>query len=72
MNENNIPKDILKDLQYICELHEHAVCNHNKCREFSEIFSELLVKLEGMKFYQIADIFMSILMNCKPKAAFHF
>jgi hypothetical protein len=71
MIENNTPTDILKDLQYICQLHEHAVCNHDKCRGFSEILSELFVKLGDVKFYQTADRLMSILINCKPKEALH-
>jgi len=71
MIENNVPKEILKDLQHVCQLHEQAVCNHDKCREFSEILSELLVRLEDMKFYQTADRLMSILINCKPKEASH-
>ncbi len=71
MIENNIPNEILKDLQHLCQLHQQAVCNHDKCRGFSEILSELLVRLEDMKFYQTADRLMSILINCKPKEASH-
>ncbi len=67
----NIPKEIVKDLQSVCQLHEQAVCNHDKCREFSESLSGLLVRLEDMKFYRIADRLMSILLNCKPKEASH-
>ncbi len=69
--ETNIPKEIMKDLQSVCQLHEQAVCNHDKCREFSESLSELLIRLEDIKFYQIADRLMSILLNCKPKEASH-
>ena len=71
MVETNIPKEIIKDLQSVCQLHEQAVCNHDKCREFSESLSELLIRLEDIKFYQIADRLMSILLNCKPKEASH-
>ena len=71
MIENNIPNYILKNLQYICQLHEHAVLEDYKCKEFSEILSELLVKLGDVKFYQTADILMSILINCKPTEASH-
>lgn len=67
----NIPREIVKDLQSVCQLHEQAVCNHDKCREFSERLSGLLVRLEDMKFYRIADRLMSILLNRKPKEAFH-
>ncbi len=68
---DNVPKDIVKDLQFVCQLHEQAVCNHDKCREFSERLSGLLVKLEDMKFYRLADRLMSILLNCNPKEASH-
>lgn len=51
----NVSKEIVKDLQHMCQLHEQAVCNHDKCREFSEGLSKLLVRLEDMKFYRTAD-----------------
>jgi hypothetical protein len=67
----NIPEEIVKDLQSVCQLHQQAVCNHDKCREFSESLSGLLVKLEDMKYYRMADRAMSILLSCKPKEASH-
>jgi hypothetical protein len=67
----SIPIETVKDLQSVCQLHEQAICNHDKCREFSESLSGLLVRLEDMKFYRIADRLMSILLNCKPKEASH-
>ena len=70
-DENNIPKEIVKDLQHLCQLYGQAVCNRDKCREFSEILSELLLRLENMKFCKPADRLMSILMNWKPKEASH-
>lgn len=71
MIEKNLPGEVVKDLKSVCELHEQAVCNHEKCREFSENLSELLVRLEDMKFYGTADRLMSVLINCKPKEASH-
>jgi len=71
MIEKNIPGEIVKGLQSVCHLHELAVCNHEKCREFSDNLSQLLVMLEDMKFYGTADRLMSILINCKPKEASH-
>lgn len=67
----SIPSEIIKDLQSVCQLHEQAVCNHDKCREFSESLSGLLIRLEDLKFYRTADRLMSILINCKPKEASH-
>jgi len=66
-----IPEDVVKDLQLLCQLHEQAVCNHEKCREFSERLSDLLMTLEDMEFYRLADRLMSVLLNCKPKEASH-
>jgi hypothetical protein len=66
-----IPEDVIKDLEFLCQLHEQAVCDHDKCREFSENLSELLIRLEDMEFYRSADRIMSILLNCKPKEASH-
>ena len=71
MIENDILRDILKDLHYICQLHEQAIYNHDKCREFSEILSELLIRLEDMKFYQPTYILTNIPINCKPTEALH-
>lgn len=71
MVETNIPKEIINDLQSACRLHEEAICNHDKCREFSESLSSLLIRLEDIKLYRMADRLMSILLNCKPKEASH-
>jgi hypothetical protein len=71
MIEKNIPSDIVRNLQNICKLHEQAVCNYEKCREFSENLSDLLIRLEDMKFYGTADRLMSVLIYCKPKEASH-
>jgi hypothetical protein len=69
--ETNFPEEIIKDLQSVCRLHEEAVCNHDKCREFSESLSALLIRFEDLKLYRMADRLMSILLNCKPKEASH-
>jgi hypothetical protein len=71
MVNKNLPIDIINNLQSISQLHEQAVCNHDKCREFSDNLSEFLVRLEDMKFYRTADRLMSVLLNCKPKEASH-
>ncbi|MGB9928183.1 MAG: hypothetical protein ACPK85_07220 [Methanosarcina sp.] len=71
MIEKNIPCELIKEIEDVCRLHERAVCNHDKCREFSENLSDLLIRLEDMKFYRAADKLMSVLINCKPKEASH-
>jgi hypothetical protein len=69
--DKDIPKDLVEELLSICRLHEQAVCDYNKCREFSERLSDLLMTLEDMEFCRLADRLMSILLNCKPKEASH-
>jgi hypothetical protein len=71
MVDKNLPNDIVKNLQSVSQLHEQAVCNYDKCKEFSGRLSELLIRLEDMKYYRTADRLMSILLNCKPKEASH-
>ena len=71
MFEKNIPNKVIQDLDSISHLHEQAVSNHDKCREFSEKLSDFVIRLEDLKLYRTADKLMSILINCKPKEASH-
>jgi len=66
-----LPREVIEELERVSRLHEQAVCDHEKCREFSENLSDILVRLEDMKFYKTADRLMSVLINCKPKEASH-
>jgi hypothetical protein len=66
-----LPSELIKELECVGRLHEQAVCDHEKCREFSERLSAFLVKVEDMKYYRMADRVMSILINCSPKEASH-
>ncbi|WP_440947141.1 hypothetical protein ACSAZL_02300 [Methanosarcina sp. T3] len=66
-----LPREVIEELERVSRLHEQAVCDHEKCREFSENLSDVLVRLEDMKFYKTADKLMSVLINCKPKEASH-
>jgi hypothetical protein len=66
-----LPSEFIKELEHVSRLHEQAVCDHEKCREFSENLSNLLVRLEDLKYYRAADRLMSILINCSPKEASH-
>lgn len=69
--DEKLPQEVIEELDCVSRLHEQAVCSHEKCREFSEKLSGLLVKLEDMKFYRTADRLMGILINCSPKEASH-
>lgn len=66
-----LPCEVVEELEHVSRLHEQAVCDHEKCREFSENLSDILVRLEDMKYYKTADKLMSVLINCKPKEASH-
>jgi hypothetical protein len=66
-----LPPELIKELERVSWLHEQAVCDHEKCREFSQTLSNLLVRLEDLKYYRTADRLMSILINCSPKEASH-
>jgi hypothetical protein len=70
MIEKNVPSDVIKELQSISQLHEQAVCDYDKYKEFSESLSELLGRLEDMKLYRMADKLMSSIINRKPKETF--
>ncbi len=69
--DEKLPPEYIKELEYANLLHEQAVCDHEKCREFSEKLSDILVRVEDMKFYRTADRLMSVLINCSPKEASH-
>lgn len=71
MMAEKLPPEFIKELESVSKLHEQAVCNKEKCREFSATLSNLLVRLEDMKYYRTADRLMSILINCSPKEASH-
>jgi hypothetical protein len=71
MIEKNIPSEVIQELHSISLLHEQAVNNHDKCREFSEKLSDFILRLEDLKLYRLVDKLMSILINCKPKEASH-
>jgi len=71
INDKSIREEILKELEAILELHDQAMCNYEKCREFSERLSDLLVRLEDMGYYREADRLMDALGNCSPKVASH-
>lgn len=62
-----LPSELIKEFECVNRLHEQAVCDHEKCREFSERLSAFLVRVEDTKYYRTADRVMSILINCSPK-----
>jgi hypothetical protein len=71
MLDKNIPNEVIQELQSISYLHEQAVSNQDKYRDFSEKLSDFVIRLEDLRLYRTADKLMSILLNCKPKEASH-
>lgn len=63
----NIPEDIIRDLERACQLHQRTVSDYAKCVEFSKLMSELLARLEDCGCYRAADRVMGILLDCNPK-----
>ncbi|AKB73871.1 hypothetical protein MSLAZ_0610 [Methanosarcina lacustris Z-7289] len=62
---------ILKDLDELCELHDRATSDYEKCRKFNGNLAKLLEKLEDTENYKMADRVMDVLINCSPKEASH-
>lgn len=63
--------DILKEVETLTQIHQDALCNIDKCREFGARLSSLLSKLEDMGYSSLADRVMDILAGCSPKTASH-
>lgn len=58
---------IQKELDRLYDLHESAVSNPGKCREFNSQASLFLEKLEEMGASSVSDRVMDILAGCSPK-----
>ncbi|AKB24105.1 hypothetical protein MSMTP_0636 [Methanosarcina sp. MTP4] len=63
--------EILKELEEICEIHEQAQGNYEKCREFNQRLAGLLDRLEDLEYYSEADRVMGLLISCSPKVGSH-
>ena len=63
--------EIHQEVESLCRLHNEAVANYEKCREFANRMSLLLSKLEDSDCYPLANRAMDILINCDPKVASH-
>lgn len=68
IDKKNWP-EILKDLEELCELHDRASSDYEKCRKFNGGLAKLLEKLEDTENYKMADRVMDVLINCSPKVA---
>ena len=62
---------VLADMEKLCILHEEAICNYEKCREFAGKMADFISGLEDIRCYQISDMAMEALSYCNPKTASH-
>ena len=62
-----LPDNIQKDLEKACTLHQRATSDYQKCIEFNKLTSDLLARIEDAGHYRLADMMMTILLDCNPK-----
>jgi len=60
-----------REIESLCKLHNDAIANYEKCREFANRMSLFLSDLEDTKCNSLANMAMDVLMNCNPKVASH-
>ncbi len=70
-NGEEIPEDIMKDLEKAEALHERATADYAQCNEFSRLMTDILARLEDAKCFNTADKVMAVLLDCSPKAGSH-
>lgn len=58
---------IQKELSILYELHEAAISQTGKCRDFNSRTSILLQHLEELEAFDLADRVMDLLAGCNPK-----
>jgi len=63
--------EINQEIESLCKLHDEAIANYEKCREFANRMSLFLSELEDLDPQSIANMAMDILMFCNPKVASH-
>jgi hypothetical protein len=55
----------------LCKLHDEAIANYEKCREFANCMSLFLAEMEDLGCNSMANKAMDVLMDCNPKVASH-
>ena len=70
MNKQNLV-EINREIESLCKLHDEAIANYEKCREFANRMSLFLSELEDLGCQSIANMAMNILLFCSPKVASH-
>ncbi|KQC15458.1 MAG: hypothetical protein WCY97_00860 [Methanothrix sp.] len=64
-------KDLQKEVEMLRRLHGDAICDADKCRDFNRKMADLLMKLEEMEEFSLADRVMDALSVCNPKTGSH-
>ena len=63
--------EINKEIEQLCKLHDEAIANYEKCREFANRMSLFLSEMEDLGCLSLANRAMDVLVNCNPKVASH-
>ncbi|MGA9097678.1 MAG: hypothetical protein WB392_01965 [Methanotrichaceae archaeon] len=63
--------EINKEIEQLCKLHDEAIANYEKCREFANRMSLFLSEMEDLGCQSMANRTMDVLVNCNPKVASH-
>ena len=61
----------MNEVEKLRRLHGDAICDADKCREFNRKMADLLMSLEDMEEYRLADRVMDALAVCNPKTGSH-
>ncbi len=70
MNRQNW-MEISREIEQLCKLHDEAIANYEKCREFANRMSLFLSEMEDSGCQSMANRAMDVLINCNPKVASH-
>ncbi len=62
---------LAKEVENLRRLHGDAICDADKCRDFNRKMSDLLMRLEEMEEFRLADRVMDALSVCSPKTGSH-
>ncbi len=63
--------EINKEIEQLCKLHDEAIANYEKCREFASRMSLFLSEMEDSGCQSMANKAMDALLFCNPKVASH-
>ena len=63
--------EISQEASQLCKLHDDAIANYEKCREFANRMSLFLALMEDLDLSSMANTSMDILTACNPKVASH-